>query len=96
MEFGTEQVRLLHPGAAHSPDNIVVFFPRRGVLFGGCMIKGGASLGNLTDADLQSWPAAIGRLQALSPRVVVPGHDERLDPGQLDNTLRLLAQEAAR
>jgi metallo-beta-lactamase class B len=91
LRFGPEEVRIIHPGPAHSPDNVVVFFPSRRILFGGCMVKGGDSIGYLGDADTARWPAAIRALQALSPEVVVPGHEGRLDPGQLDRTLELLA-----
>ncbi len=91
LRFGGEDVRIIHPGPAHSPDNVVVFFPSRRILFGGCMVKGGASLGYLGDADTARWPDAIRALQALSPEIVVPGHEGRLDPAQLDRTLELLA-----
>lgn len=91
LDFGGEPVRIIHPGPAHSPDNVVVFLPKRGLLFGGCMVKGGPSLGNLGDADVARWPDAIRVLQALRPTIVVPGHERRLDPGQLGHTLALLA-----
>jgi glyoxylase-like metal-dependent hydrolase (beta-lactamase superfamily II) len=91
LDFGGERVRVVHPGPAHSPDNVVVFFPDRGLLFGGCMVKGGPSLGNLGDADVARWPEAIRILQGLRPTIVVPGHESRLDPAQLDHTLALLA-----
>jgi glyoxylase-like metal-dependent hydrolase (beta-lactamase superfamily II) len=95
LDFGGEHVQITFPGAAHSPDNVVVFLPRRSVLFAGCMVKGGGSLGFIGDADLRSWPQAIERLKALAPKIVVPGHEQRLDPAQLDHTLQLLAEQAA-
>lgn len=72
--FGGEEVRVLYPGPAHSADNVVVFFPARGVLFGGCMIKGSPSVGFVGDADLEHWEAAVDAVRELRPRVVVPGH----------------------
>jgi metallo-beta-lactamase class B len=69
------EIRILHPGHAHSPDNVVVHFPARGILFGGCMIKAaGASIGYTGDADLTRWQAAVRALEPLAPRIVVPGH----------------------
>ncbi len=91
---GGTQVRVIYPGAAHAPDNIVTFFPESGVLFGGCLVKSGDDLGNLGDANSESYPRAVARLQALAPRYVIAGHGERTDPGQLDNTARLLARGA--
>lgn len=43
---GGEAVHVIYPGPAHSPDNVVVHFPARGILFGGCMIKTGGAIGN--------------------------------------------------
>lgn len=75
LRFGGEEVRVIYPGPAHSPDNLVVHFPARELLFGGCMIKAtGASIGYTGDADLAHWEAAVRSLEPLAPRVVVPGH----------------------
>jgi glyoxylase-like metal-dependent hydrolase (beta-lactamase superfamily II) len=75
LRFGGEEVRIIAPGPAHSPDNVVVHFPARQLLFGGCMIKAsGASIGYTGDADLGHWEAAVHSLEPLAPRVVVPGH----------------------
>ena len=85
-----EPVHVLHPGHAHSPDNLVVHLPARDVLFGGCAVLAGDGLGNTADADLQRWPSAMQALEALEPRTVIPGHGERTDPGLLTHTRELL------
>ncbi len=90
LRFGSEEVRLIYPGPAHAPDNIVVFFPARRLLFGGCAVVGMPRMGYLGDADLDAWPRAIERMQALHPDVVVPGHGDRTDPGLLEHTLELV------
>src|SRR5690606_2017845 len=46
LTLGGEPVKVVFPGHAHSRDNVVVWLPDRGVLFGGCMLKLGNSLGN--------------------------------------------------
>ena len=75
LRFGGEEVHVIYPGPAHSPDDVVVHFPARRLLFGGCMIKAsGASIGYTGDADLRHWEAAVHSLEPLAPRVVVPGH----------------------
>lgn len=96
FEVGGTPVVVLFPGAAHAPGNVVTWFPQFGLLFGGCLVKGGKSLGYLGDANLTSYPAAVDRLIALSPKIVVSGHGSRLDPGQLENTRRLLDARAAK
>lgn len=87
-------LELFYPGAGHARDNLVVFHPGSGVLFGGCFVKDGAAkdLGNVADADVAAWPASLERTRQRFPgtRVVVPGHGA---PGGLelfDHTRTLL------
>lgn len=91
FDLGGERVEVRYPGPAHSPDNVVVWFPSRGVLFGGCMVRSAEStLGNLGSADIHAWPRAIDSLRALHARVVVPGHGEVGDEALLEHTAALL------
>jgi metallo-beta-lactamase class B len=85
---------VIFPGAGHAPDNAVTWFSDSGVMFGGCMVKGGDDLGFVGDVDRTSWPDAMRRLIALAPKLVVPGHGSRLDPEQLTRTLDLLQRGA--
>lgn len=90
LTFGGEAVRVVYPGPAHSPDNVVVHFPERGVLFGGCMIKAGRSIGNTADADLSNWESAVRSLEPLAPRIVVPGHGPVGGAELLQNTIEVV------
>jgi metallo-beta-lactamase class B len=92
LQFGTEVVQAYYPGPSHAPDNVVVYFPERKILFGGCMIIGWDGVGNTTDADLEAWPDSVRKLSRFDFDVLVPGHGERLDPGLLEHTLNLLTQ----
>ncbi len=69
---------LLYPGPGHAPDNIVVYFPKQKVLFGGCLVKAATAtdLGNVADASLLEWPHAIEAVRRAfrGARLVVPGH----------------------
>jgi glyoxylase-like metal-dependent hydrolase (beta-lactamase superfamily II)/peptidoglycan/xylan/chitin deacetylase (PgdA/CDA1 family) len=95
LRFGSEEVHIVHPGRAHSPDNVIVHFPARSLVYGGCMIAARDHLGNLSDADLEAWPQAIERVRSLRPEILVPGHGDRTDPGLLDHTIELLRAEDA-
>lgn len=90
LTIGGETVRVLYPGPAHSPDNVVVHFPARDVLFGGCMIKAGSSIGNTADADLGHWESAVRSLEPLAPRIVVPGHGKVGGFELLQNTIEVV------
>jgi len=82
-----------YPGPGHTRDNIVVYFPKQRILFGGCFLKSitESDLGNLEDADVPAWPASMRRLQATYPeaRLVVPGHGA-LKGNALEHTKALL------
>jgi metallo-beta-lactamase class B len=93
LKFGGEDVQVIYPGPSQAPDKVVVYFSRRKLLFGSCMILGTDSIGNTADADMKNWPDAIKSLQKYSTDVIVPGHGDRLDPGLLQHTLDLLAKK---
>ena len=88
--IGGERVQVIFPGETHSPDNVVVFFPERGLLFGGCMILAGESVGNAADANMDTWADAVGTLERLRPLLIVPGHGLRFDPDLIRHTLSVL------
>jgi metallo-beta-lactamase class B len=90
LEFGDETVRVYYPGPSHSPDNVVVYFPSRKILFGTCTIIGWDKVGNTSDADLEAWPESVRDLARFDFDVLVPGHGDRLDPGLLEHTIDLL------
>ncbi len=74
LTFAGESVRVAFVGGGHSHDNVVVHFPDRGVLFGGCMVRSDPGLGNTADADLAHWATTAEAAVPLAPRIVVPGH----------------------
>ncbi|MBU8895498.1 subclass B1 metallo-beta-lactamase [Corallococcus sp. H22C18031201] len=87
-------VELFHPGAAHTPDNLVVWHPASGILFGGCAVKDASAedLGNTKDADVAAWPASLAAMRERFPamRTVVPGHGQPGGPELLTHTDALL------
>lgn len=92
LEFGAESLEVYFPGPTHSPDNVVVYFPGRKILFAGCMVFGTDKVGNTSDAELAAWPESIRRLYQFDFDKVVPGHGDRLDKELLEHTLNLLAE----
>jgi glyoxylase-like metal-dependent hydrolase (beta-lactamase superfamily II) len=73
FSFSGEKVKVYFPGPAHSPDNVIVYFPKQKLLFGGCMIKP-KELGYLGDANIQAWPTSAAQLKNFDVKTVVPGH----------------------
>ncbi|HEX6929928.1 MAG TPA: subclass B1 metallo-beta-lactamase [Gammaproteobacteria bacterium] len=94
LRAGEQAIELFFPGAAHTQDNIIAWFPEDKVLFGGCMVKSrhASTLGFTGDADEQSWPLALRRALARYPEAqqVIPGHGLPGDTELLTHTLELL------
>lgn len=92
LTFDGEEVRVIHPGPSQGPDKVVVYFPSRKLLYGGCMILAGEKAGNVADADLESWTRAVSTLLTLPVKVVIPGHGDRTDARLVEHTLEVLAR----
>lgn len=71
-------VECFYPGAGHSLDNIVIYFPEQKILFGGCLLKSMEStgIGNIADADVHAWPKTLENVQKKFPNAetIIPGH----------------------
>lgn len=67
-----------YPGPGHTVDNIVVWFAKEHVLYGGCFVKSTevSDLGYLDDADVKAWPNSIHNVMKHCPGIKydVPGH----------------------
>lgn len=83
-----------YPGAGHTVDNIVVWFPERKILYGGCFIKSteAANLGYIEEADLNAWPHSIENVlnKFGNPSFVIPGHQAWKSTRSVAHTLQLL------
>lgn len=82
-----------YPGHGHAPDNIVIWFEKEKVLYGGCLIKSveDSDLGNLSDASINDYPATLKNVQAKckNPKYIIPGHDDWTSTKSLKHTLRM-------
>ncbi|MBE9374483.1 MBL fold metallo-hydrolase [Saccharopolyspora sp. HNM0983] len=82
LDLGGRAVHLLHPGPGHTGHDLAVHVPDAGVLFAGDLFEQGAPP-DFEHADPARWPASLGRLLDLRPRVVVPGHGDPAGPADL-------------
>jgi metallo-beta-lactamase class B VIM len=92
--IGIGPVEVFYPGPGHTPDNLVVYVPEVRVLFGGCAVHEAArtTVGNVADADLETWSASIRRIQSRYPEaeIVVPGHGVPGGPELLEHTINVV------
>lgn len=93
------ELEVFYPGPAHTTDNLVVWLPGAGVLFGGCMVRAASatSAGNTAHGDVVAWHAALVDLAAryAQAAIVVPGHGETGGLELLEHTAGLLLAEDA-
>lgn len=81
------------PGQGHAPDNIVIWFEKEKVLYGGCLIKSVAdsNLGNLSDANVMDYPTTIKNVQkkCKKPKYIITGHNNWTNTKSLKHTLKM-------
>ncbi|MEO5930384.1 MAG: BlaB/IND/MUS family subclass B1 metallo-beta-lactamase [Candidatus Kapaibacterium sp.] len=94
FSVGGLHFQTFYPGQGHSSDNIVVWFPKEKVLYGGCFIKSteAIDLGNLADANISAWPASIKKMMRKfpNPAFIIPGHQGWKNIKSPQHTLDLL------
>jgi len=73
LRVGSYDILIRHVGPAHTPEDLVVFVPKLGVLFSGDLFFRGR-IPFVGQADSRLWIASLGRLIDYKPRIVVPGH----------------------
>ncbi|KVW94775.1 beta-lactamase [Thiobacillus denitrificans] len=75
FEMGGVEFALRHVGPAHSSEDLAMLVKQDGVLYAGDLVFRGR-VPFVGDADSRAWIAALDKLIALNPRVLVPGHGE--------------------
>lgn len=76
----TLQFETFYPGEGHTQDNIVLWFPKQKILYGGCLIKGATAtnLGYLGDGNIQAYLTTLQNVQFKYPKpkhILVSHHD---------------------
>ena len=79
LEMGDTRIEIIHFGPAHSPGDISVWLPQSKVLIAGDIAFHQRLLGIFPDTDVASWIESLGKMAALSPRIIVPGHGAPTD-----------------
>jgi metallo-beta-lactamase class B len=86
-----------YPGEGHTKDNIVVWFPKEKVLYGGCFIKSmdAEGLGNTADANVPEWSVSLKKLikKYPKPEYVISGHQGWESKAAIMHTFMLLKKK---
>ncbi len=97
FRVGQYAFQLYYPGVGHTPDNIVIWFAKQKILYGGCLIKSeeAKDLGNTADADIRAWARSIHNVRERFGKAayIVPGHQTIGNDRLIDHTLELIREE---
>lgn len=93
FRFGEYSFQTYYPGHGHAPDNIVIWFEKEKVLYGGCLIKsaGDKDLGNLGDASKSDYATTLKNVIAKckAPKYIITGHNDWTNTRSLKHTLEM-------
>ena len=96
FKFGQYSFQTYYPGHGHAPDNIVIWFEKEKILYGGCLIKSAddKDLGNLGDASKNDYAATIRNVMAKckAPKYIITGHNDWTNTRSLKHTLAMAQQ----
>ena len=73
LRVGTYEFQIRHAGPAHTSEDLVVFVPKRGVLFAGDLVFQGR-IPFVGQADSRQWIASLTQLLDFKAKLVVSGH----------------------
>ncbi len=93
FNVGQYSFQTYYPGKGHASDNIIIWFEKEKILYGGCLVKSvkDENLGNLSDASVADYPTTIKNVQqkCKNPKYIITGHDEYKSKKSLKHTLKM-------
>lgn len=80
FHIGQYSFEVYYPGEGHTVDNIIIWFNKEKILYGGCLIKGAdaENLGFLGDANVTEYESTLKKVQKKCPKpkfIIVSHHD---------------------
>ena len=90
LYLGGHEVRIYHPGPAHTQGDLVVYFPDEHAIATGDLFLTN-SCPAMDDGDMENWIAALDQIMALPAEHVVPGHFELATKSELQRFRNYLA-----
>ena len=98
--IGQYSFQTFYPGHGHTADNIVIWFEREKILYGGCLIKSyeDKTLGNLADANVQAYATTVTKVvdKCKTFNYVIPGHNDWSNTESVAHTLKMARELATK
>jgi metallo-beta-lactamase class B len=96
FNVGQYSFETYYPGQGHTEDNIVIWFKKEKILYGGCLIKGAdaENLGFLGDGNASEYASTLKNVQKKyrKPKFIIIAHSDWNDINSLKHSL-MLAKE---
>jgi metallo-beta-lactamase class B len=93
FKIGQYSFQTYYPGGGHAPDNIVIWFEKEKILYGGCLIKSvdDNNLGNLSDANITGYSKTIKNVEekCKNPKYIITGHNDWTNTKSLKHTFKM-------
>lgn len=93
FHIGEYSFETYYPGQGHTVDNIVIWFDKEKILYGGCLIKGtdAENLGYLGDANVTEYHLTLKRVQlkCQTPKFIVISHSNWNNLKSLKHSIKL-------
>lgn len=91
--FGQYSFETYFPGEGHTVDNIIIWFNKKKILYGGCLIKGTDSedLGYLGDANVTAYATTLKNVQqkCRNPKFIIIAHSDWNNINSLKHSIKL-------
>ena len=91
LTLGGHEIRIYHPGAAHTRGDLVVYFPHAHAIATGDLFLNG-SCPAMDDGDMESWIGALDHILTLPVEHIVPGHFAPATKSELQHFRDYLAE----
>ncbi len=93
FQVGSYTFETYYPGEGHTADNIVIWFDKEKILYGGCLIKGvdDENLGYLGDANVNEYAATLRKVQqkCRNPRHIIIAHSDWHSTRSLEHSIKM-------
>jgi metallo-beta-lactamase class B len=93
FNVGQYSFEVYYPGGGHTEDNIIAWFGKEKILYGGCLIKGAKAdnLGYLGDANITEYETTLKKVQKKCPdaKFIIVSHHDWTNINSLKHSIKL-------
>ena len=93
FNVGQYSFETFYPGEGHTADNIIIWFKKEKILYGGCLIKGVADddLGYLGDANVSAYETTLKKVhkKCRKPRFIIIAHSDWKNINSLKHSINM-------